>query len=113
MVEIKGRKAAFLREAVRVLELSRALVENVRFQDLLDRHGQCGTYSALSVRAVRVESPMLRDVAEFLGPDGLALLFRGPSGPAELPDAGPLAWTGTYPLVDATSSRLTVFRRVE
>ena len=109
MVEVKGRKAAFLREAVRVLDLSRALVENVRFQELLERHGQRGTYSALSIRAVRVESAMLREVAEFLAPDGLALLFRGPSGPVELTDADPLAWTGTYPLVDATSSRLSVF----
>jgi 16S rRNA (guanine527-N7)-methyltransferase len=113
MVEIKGRKAAFLREAVRVLELTRALVENARFQDLLDRHGQRGTYSALSVRAVRVDTATLREVAEFLAPDGLALLFRGPSGPADLQDTGPLTWTGTYTLVDATSSRLSILRRVE
>ncbi len=113
MVEVKGRKAAFLREAVRVLELSRALVENIRFQELLERHGQRGTYSALSIRAVRVETGTLREVAEFLAPDGLALLFRGPSGPVELRDADPLAWTGTYPLVDASASRLSVFRRVE
>lgn len=113
MVEIKARKAAFLREAVRVLELSRALVENMRFQDLLEQHGQRGTYSAVSVRAIRVETSTLRQIAQFLGPDGLALLFRGPSGPNELPDADPLAWTGTYPLLDPLESRLTVFRRVE
>jgi 16S rRNA (guanine527-N7)-methyltransferase len=113
MVEIKARKAAFLREAVRVLELPRALVENTRFEELLDRHGQSGTYSALSVRAVRVEPGTLRQIAQFLGPDGLLLMFRGPSGPAELPDVGPLAWIGTYPLVDSLGSRLTIFRRVE
>jgi 16S rRNA (guanine527-N7)-methyltransferase len=113
MVEIKTRKAAFLREAVRALELPRAVVENVKFEELLDRHGQRGTYTAASVRAVRVESGTLRDLAEFLAPDGLALLFRGPSGPTELPDTGPLAWTGTYPLVESLRSRLTVFRRVE
>ena len=113
MVEIKARKAAFLREAVRVLELPRALVETVRFEELLDRNGHRGTYSLASVRAVRMDPTTLRQVAEFLAPDGLALLFRGPSGPDELPDADPLAWSGTYPLLDPLRSRLTLFRRVE
>jgi 16S rRNA (guanine527-N7)-methyltransferase len=113
MVEIKARKAAFLREAVRVLELPRTLVETVRFEELLDRNGHRGTYSVASIRAVRTDSSTLRQIAEFLAPDGLALLFRGPTGPDELPDADPLAWSGTYPLVEPLRSRLTVFRRVE
>ncbi len=113
MVEIKARKAAFLREAIRALELPSARVETARFEDLLDRHGQRGTYTTASIRAVRVEPSTLRTIAEFLAPDGLVLLFRGPSGAPELPDAEPLAWTGTYPLIDSLRSRLTVFRRVE
>ncbi len=113
MVEIKARKAAFLREAIRALELPSARVETARFEDLLDRHGQRGTYTTASIRAVRVEPSTLRTLAECLAPDGLVLLFRGPSGAPELPDAEPLAWTGTYPLIDSLRSRLTVFRRVE
>ena len=113
MVEAKARKAAFLREAVRVLELTRCLVETSRYEDLLERNGHRGTYSALSLRAVRVEPATVRAISEFLAPDGLALFFRGPSGPNELPDAEPLAWSGTYPLVDSLQSRLTVFRRTE
>lgn len=113
MVEIKARKAAFLREAVRVLELPRALVESVRYEELLERHGHSGTYTAVSVRAVRVEAETLRGIAQFLAPDGLALLFRGPTGPDELPDVEPLAWAATYPLMESLRSRLSVFRRVE
>jgi 16S rRNA (guanine527-N7)-methyltransferase len=113
MVETKARKAAFLREAVRVLELPRALVETARYQDLLAGTGHRGTYTALSIRALRVEASALRDVAEFLAPDGVALLFRGPSGPNILADADPLAWTGTYPLLENLRSRVSVFRRVE
>lgn len=113
MVETKARKAAFLREAVRVLELPRALVETARYQDLLAGTGHRGTYTALSIRALRVEASALRDVAEFLAPDGVALLFRGPSGPNILADADPLAWTGTYPLLESLRSRVSVFRRVE
>jgi 16S rRNA (guanine527-N7)-methyltransferase len=113
MVEIKARKAAFLREAVRVLELSRALVETRRYEDLLGGTGHRGTYTALSIRALRVEAAALRDVAEFLAPDGVALLFRGPTGPDVLADADPLAWTGTYPLLESLQSRVSVFRRIE
>ena len=113
MVETKARKAAFLREAVRVLELPRALVETARYQDILEVNGHRATYTAVSIRALRVEAGALREVAQFLGPDGLALLFRGPSGPDELPDADPLAWTGTYPLLENLRSRVSVFRRVE
>ena len=113
MVEIKARKAAFLREAVRVLEASRALVETAGYEDLLAGGGHRGTYTALSIRALRVEAGALREVAEFLAPDGIALLFRGPTGPDTLPDADPLAWTGTYPLLESLRSRVSVFRRVE
>ena len=113
MVESKARKAAFLREAVRCLELGRATVETARYEELLTRHGQRGTYSAISLRAVRVEAPTLRMLAEFLAPDGLVLLFRGSSGPAVLADVDPLSWMGTYPLIERLGSRLTVLRRVE
>jgi 16S rRNA (guanine527-N7)-methyltransferase len=113
MVEIKARKAAFLREAVRVLGLSGALVETGRYQDLLGVGGHRGTYTALSIRALRVEASALREAAEFLAPDGVALLFRGPSGPDALADADPLAWIGTYPLLESLRSRVSVFRRVE
>jgi 16S rRNA (guanine527-N7)-methyltransferase len=113
MVEIKARKAAFLREAIRVLELPRARVENARFEAMLEASGQVGTYSAASIRAVRLETATLRQIAGFLGTDGLALLFRGRSGPVQLADANPLAWMGTYPLLESLGSRLTVFRRVE
>jgi 16S rRNA (guanine527-N7)-methyltransferase len=113
MVETKARKAAFLREAGRVLELPRALVETARYEDLLAGGGHRGTYTALSIRALRIEAAALRDVAEFLGPDGVALLFRGPTGPNEMQDAGPLTWTGTYPLLENLRSRVSVFRRVE
>ena len=112
MVESKARKAAFLREAIRVLELRRALVETARFEELLARNGHGGTYSAVSLRAVRVERSTLEVLAEFVSPDGLVLLFRGSTGPGEVPDVGPLAWTGTYPLLERLGSRLTVLRRV-
>ena len=112
MVEIKARKAAFLREAARVLALRGALVESRRYEDLLASNGYHGTYSLLTIRALRVEAAALGEVAAFLAPDGRLLLFRGPTGPAILPDAGPLAWTGTYSLLERLQSRVSVFQHV-
>lgn len=113
MVEVKARKAAFLREAVRVLELSRAVVETTLFEELLEDQGQRSGYTVLSVRAVKVEPATLRRIGEFLRPGGLVLMFRGPSGPDRLPDALPLIWSGTHPLLESLRSRLTLFRRVD
>ena len=113
MVEAKARKAAFLREAVRVLELRRATVESGRFEEMLDRPDQRGAYSAVSVRAVRLEAAAIRRIAGFLCLGGSLLLFRGPSGPDRLADVPPLGWSATYPLVESLGSRLTIFRRGE
>lgn len=112
MVEVKARKAAFLREAIRVLELRRASVETARFEDVLESPRHRGTYTAVSVRAVKVEAAALRQIAEFLAVQGLVLMFRGPSGPDRLSDVPPLAWGGTHPLVESLRSRLTIFRRI-
>jgi 16S rRNA (guanine527-N7)-methyltransferase len=109
MVEAKTRKAAFLREAVRQLALSRTRVETARAEELLTRPDLHEAFSVVSVRAVRVEARMLNTLQAFAAPGGQILLFRGPSGP-EAPAAvvPPLEWQGTYPLVDTLQSRLTI-----
>jgi 16S rRNA (guanine527-N7)-methyltransferase len=112
MVEIKARKAAFLREAVRVLDLPQASVETTRYEELLTSSLHREAYTALSIRAVRIDRNALRDASGFLAPAGMALVFRGPAGPAELADAGPLSWTGTFPLLEPLQSRLSVLRKV-
>jgi 16S rRNA (guanine527-N7)-methyltransferase len=113
MVETKARKAAFLREAVRVLELPGAVVETTRYEDLLAAHDHRGSYAAVTVRALRIETTALRDIAAFLSPDAATLLlFRGPAGPDALPDVGEtLRWVGTYPLLETLQSRVSVYRR--
>ncbi len=113
MVEVKGRKAAFLREAVACLTSVGPWLKTFASRTFWTVTASAALTARSRFAPFEWKRRMLRDVAEFLGPDGLALLFRGPSGPAELPDAGPLAWTGTYPLVDASASRLFGFRRVE
>jgi 16S rRNA (guanine527-N7)-methyltransferase len=112
LVEAKTRKAVFLVEALRHLELSDGSVETARFEQLLSRPELHEAFDLLTIRAVRVEARTLLTLQAFLRPGGRLLWFRGPGGP-DVPDETivPLAWTATYPLVDSLRSRLIVLTK--
>lgn len=112
MVEVKARKSAFLREAVRALDLSGiAQVETARYEELLAKPELLERFDLLSVRAVRVEAKVLNTVQAFVRAGGQLFLFRGPSGP-ERPDLlPPLEWRSTVPLLETLQSRLTVLNK--
>jgi len=112
MVEVKARKSAFLREAVRHLELSNTAVENSRYEELLAKPDLLEKFDALSLRAVRVEPRVLMTLQAFLRPGGQMLLFRGPSGPNSPGNViHPLTWESTVPLLESLQSRLSVLRK--
>ena len=112
MVEVKTRKAVFLREAVRALGLRDAEVETSRFEELLPRAELHEALDLVSIRAVRIETRTLLTLQAFLRTGGKLLLFRG-SHRSELEDSPPtpLAWMATYPLVDALHSKLVVLSK--
>jgi len=111
MVEVKVRKCAFLREAVRELGLSETTVENARYEELLTRPELHEGFDLQTLRAVRTEGQVLRTIQAFVRPGGQIFLFRGSSG--DLPELlAPLVWRGTYPLVPALRSRLVVLEKV-
>lgn len=112
MVESKTRKAVFLREALRELNLGRAEVETSRFEELLARPELHEGVDLLTIRAVRVEARTLMSLQAFLRPGGQLFLFRGPAG-ADVSEAvaPPLSWLATYPLVDTLRSRLVVLQK--
>jgi 16S rRNA (guanine527-N7)-methyltransferase len=112
MVESKTRKAVFLREALRELNLDRATVETSRFEELLTRPELHEGLDLVTIRAVRVEPRTLVSLQAFLKPGGQLFLFRGPGG-ADVSDSltPPLSWLATYPLVDALRSRLVVLQK--
>jgi 16S rRNA (guanine527-N7)-methyltransferase len=112
MVEVKARKSAFLREAVRHLGLTDARVETSRYEELLALPDLHEKFDVLSMRAVKVESRVLMTLQAFVKPGGSLLLFRGPTGP-ELPPGvlHPLEWQSTAPLVEALQSRLSILRK--
>ena len=112
MVESKARKSAFLREAVRHLSLDNVQVETARYEELLARPELHEAHDVVSLRAVRIEARVLTSLQAFLAPEGVILLFRGPSGP-QIPAAlvPPLEWTATHPLVEVLQSRLTILTK--
>jgi 16S rRNA (guanine527-N7)-methyltransferase len=112
MVEAKARKSAFLREAVRHLELDRTSVETARYEELLARPDLHEAFGVLSLRAVRVEIRTLLTLQAFVMVGGSVMLFRGPSGPATPEVVPPLRWVGTFPLVDSLQSRVTLLQKV-
>jgi 16S rRNA (guanine527-N7)-methyltransferase len=112
MVEVKARKSAFLREAIRQLELPDACVETSRYEELLLRPELHELHDVLTLRAVRVESRALTTLQAFVRPGGMLMLFRGPTGPDDpVVFVGPLAYSQTLPLLDWTQSRLTILTK--
>ena len=84
MVESRARKAAFLREAVRRLELSDTQVETARFEDVATQPALAGRADVVTVRAVRADAG-LRTAAESLLRPGGRLFWFG-----DLPSDSPL-----------------------
>jgi 16S rRNA (guanine527-N7)-methyltransferase len=111
MVEVKARKSAFLREAVRHLNIDRTTVETGRYEELLTRPDLHESCDAVSVRAVRVEARSLLTLQAFLRPGGLLMLFRGSHGSDLDLILPPLEHVQTIPLLEATQSRLMLLRK--
>jgi len=112
MVEVRTRKAVFLREAVRELALDGVSVEVSRFEELLARPELHEGLDLVTIRAVRVEARTLVSLQAFLRPGGQVFLFRG-SGGADLARSitPPLSLTATHPLVDSLGSQLVVLTK--
>jgi len=111
MVEAKTRKSAFLREAVRQLGLTPAVVETSRYEALLARPELHEAADVVSLRAVRVDPRALMSLQAFLKDRGCFFLFRSVAGSDEPVVPPPLRWTATYPLVETLQSRLVIVEK--
>jgi len=75
LVESRGRKAAFLREAVRELGLSEVEVEALRIEPLAASHPLSGHSDLVTVRAVNPSEPLILAIHQLLRSGGLAALI--------------------------------------
>ena len=113
MVEARQRKVAFLREAVRRLELADCSVETGRFETLAERPDLQQAFDLLTVRGVRIGAGELQRLETFVAPGGQLFLFRSGTTddlPVEMPH--PLERRAELPLVESLGSRLVVLAKM-
>jgi 16S rRNA (guanine527-N7)-methyltransferase len=112
MVESKVRKSAFLREAIRQLDLRETFVETRRYEEMLSLPAMHESMDVVTIRAVKVETATLIGLQAFVKQEGQILLFRGQGdgGFEHLPP--PLKFESEEPLVEALRSRLVKIRKV-
>jgi 16S rRNA (guanine527-N7)-methyltransferase len=108
MVEARERKAAFLREVVRVLGLEGVVVENARFETLAPQ--LTGTADLVTVRAVRADAAMFAAAARLLKDGGRVLWFG--TGPGRVPGTDGFRIVEAVSLPGGHSSAVTVLQRV-
>lgn len=112
MVEVKTRKSAFLREAVRVLGFDRVEVCNSALQELLTRPDLHEAADVVTVRAVRADRRLWSAIVGLLKPSGRIFWFGSAGGPevgsALLPS---LLVESRTPLLPHLGSYLTTIRR--
>jgi 16S rRNA (guanine527-N7)-methyltransferase len=89
MVEPVGKKAAFLRTAIREFGLE-AEVRNVRIEQIDSR--ETGPADLVTSRALASLTQLCAWMAPFFGPSTHAVLHKGREHPVELRESG-LAWT--------------------
>jgi 16S rRNA (guanine527-N7)-methyltransferase len=104
MIESRGRKAAFLREALRTLQLP-GTVESERAENLGSNPHFAGAAGVVSVRAVRMTAQLAAAIVPLLRRDGVLALFSKNS--EVIPDGFKPA--GAHALVPATQSFLHCF----
>lgn len=110
MVEVKVRKSAFLREAIRTLGLN-AQVLTSRYEALLADPAMHEFADILSLRAVRIDARTLAGIQAFVKPKGRFFLFRpvGPVADLEIPPT--LALAEAIPLVESLRSQLVILEK--
>ena len=104
MVESRGRKAAFLREASRALGLAEVVVEGGRIEEWV-KLPSCGAFDCVTVRALAVDQEMAMAIAAHMTPDARLLYFGG----AERPAIGPFEVCGDRAL-PPTAATLYILR---
>jgi 16S rRNA (guanine527-N7)-methyltransferase len=109
MVESRGKKCVFLREAARELGLA-ATVLSVRYEQALKREELISAFDVLSCRALRLTFTDSTNVGCFVRPGGRLLLFRSGGEPDEPRPEPPLLWLDAQPL-PKPPSQLVIFQK--
>ncbi len=108
LLEPNGKKAAFLGEVVRKLDLrDRVRISRSRLEDY--RAGEA-RYDVITSRAVRVERSFLENCRNFLAEGGRLILWQSEEDFAELREIGGWIWADAI-RIPASDHRLVVWGR--
>jgi len=107
MVESRGKKATFLREASGAMGFSDVHIENARFEEIAATHPTSASF--VTVRAVRIDDGFVETAKALLKNDGLLMLFR-PKGTESVLNGFELVASRT--LIAERASELMSYRRV-
>jgi 16S rRNA (guanine527-N7)-methyltransferase len=110
MVEAKLRKAVFLQEAIRQLDMQDARVASARYETLLSDPSLREHFDLLTIRAVRVSASVLSELPAFVKPGGSVVLFRSDTSQECTPGRS-LRLIGSHMLVESLRSHIDVFER--
>jgi 16S rRNA (guanine527-N7)-methyltransferase len=110
MIESKTRKAAFLREAIRVVGLSGGSVVNERFEDLTETAVYANAADFVTVRALKVDGALFEAAGQLLKDTGRLLLFRPGHDPSPNPPG--FVRVSTVQLMDVPPAFLCKYKRV-
>ncbi|HOG15845.1 MAG TPA: 16S rRNA (guanine(527)-N(7))-methyltransferase RsmG [Syntrophales bacterium] len=87
MVESTRKKASFLHQAIRLLDLRGVSVLQERAERLSSDPGSRGTYPIVTSRATFHLNDLLRIAAPFLAPGGILIAMKGPRPEGEIREA--------------------------
>jgi 16S rRNA (guanine527-N7)-methyltransferase len=111
MIEARAKKAAFLREVARELELRDVQVVSTRFEDVQPPSGEA-IADLVTVRAVRMDETLFRNAGRFLRSDGRLLLFTNEAVTNRLSHSLFRLVRSEVLLLPGGSHRLAVFERL-
>jgi 16S rRNA (guanine527-N7)-methyltransferase len=108
LVEARSRKAAFLREVVRELQLSAVEVFDGRFEHLIGRADVAKVANLVTVRAVRIDDALFHASSHLLKGAGKLMLFS--SRHARIPAAAQFSIERAIDLIPGGASMLLILR---
>jgi 16S rRNA (guanine527-N7)-methyltransferase len=111
MVESRGRKASFLREVIRDLDLSSTVVEEERAEGLARRTDLAGSVDVVTARAVRLDERLLGAVSTIMRSGALLFLFQGATKDSAAGVVPGFQLQEAVDLLPASGSRLVILRK--
>jgi 16S rRNA (guanine527-N7)-methyltransferase len=103
LVEVRDRKSAFLREAIRHLQLADTTVETARLEDL---PLQTTPVDVLTLRAVRIDTGLVEAMRRLLRTGGRLLWFRSETDDRDDPTALGLTVVAEHAPIPGSTSRV-------